>query len=237
MVRRGSLRQVIGALIVVVLLASGAAAIVVERAGASGNRCERHAADSQVRGRAVTGAGQDVVVIGDSWSVGLGQRDLAGSWASRLPGRVRVAGFSGSGFSPGASPCRAASFAARAAAAVAPGADLVVVQGGLNDHDQPDVAIERGFRQLMTVLADERVLVVGPAAAPSRADAVPHVDDVLDRLAGEYGVPYVATSDVSLPYLRDRLHLTTAGHREYGDLVAERIAEVTPREPTPVVTG
>ena len=68
------------------------------------------------------------------------------------------------------------------------------------------------------------MVVVGPADAPSRTRAVPRVDALLARLAQEYGVPYVRTSDLDLAYLDDRLHLTAAGHREFGDVVAERIA-------------
>ena len=33
-----------------------------------------------------------MLVIGDSWSVGLGQGDLADSWAGRLPGEVQEDG-------------------------------------------------------------------------------------------------------------------------------------------------
>jgi len=37
-------------------------------------------------------------------------------------------------------------------------------------------------------------------------------------------VPYISTSDLTLPYLPDRLHLRPAGHRTFGDAVADRIA-------------
>jgi acyl-CoA thioesterase-1 len=145
------------------------------------------------------------------------------SWPSRLPGHVHVAGFSGSGFSSGAGSCRNESFAARAPAAVRGGADLVVVEGGLNDFDESSASVRAGFARLMTALKGLRVVVVGPALAPSRADAVPRVDDLLAALAGTYGVPYVQTSGLSLPYLDDELHLTVAGHEEFGDVVAQQI--------------
>ena len=153
--------------------------------GADTSRCAEFRADSISRARQVTGSGERVVVIGDSWSAGLGLAEPAGSWPRRLPGRVHVAGFSGSGFSAWASPCGAVSFAARAKTAVGD-ADLVVVQGGLNDWDRSRLEIRDGFTRLMRVLhaADApRVVVVGPASAPSRAAKVPYVDRLLARLS------------------------------------------------------
>lgn len=213
------------------LLAAVMAFNVVAGADAGEPRCSVHRADARERAALVTGSGERAVVIGDSWSVGLGLRDLAASWPSRLDDETHVAGFSGSGFSEGASPCRRASFADRAAAAVSHGADVVVVEGGLNDYDQPTDAVELGFRRLMHALAGQRVVVVGPATAPSRAGAVPRVDELLARMSAAYAVPYVATSDLDLPYLDDRLHLTEAGHAAFGDAVAARIARVDPALP------
>ena len=60
---------------------------------------------------------------------------------------------------------------------------------------------------------------------------MPRVDTLLARLAAEYGVPYVRTSDLDLAYLADRLHLTAGGHRDFGDAVAVRIATLTPARP------
>lgn len=197
---------------------------VADRSSAGVDRCDRFTADSATRAGEVTGSGRRVVVIGDSWSAGLGLEESVGSWPSRLPGTVRVAGFSGSGFSDHASSCRAVSFADRAPAAIRGGADLVVVEGGLNDYDQPDADIRAGFARLMKALGGTRVVVVGPASAPSRAAAVPRVDALLSSLASRYGAAYVRTSGLDLPYLDDRLHLTAAGHEEFGDFVAGQIA-------------
>jgi acyl-CoA thioesterase-1 len=194
--------------------------------GAGADKCERFAADSTSRAGQVTGSGQRVVVIGDSWSAGLGLDRPERSWPSRLSGRVHVAGSSGSGFSAHASPCGRVSFADRAGAVV-DGADLVVVEGGLNDWDRPDSEIRAGFTRLVRVLRAAgvpRVVVVGPASAPSRAAKVPHVDALLAGLSEHYGVGYVSTTDLDLDYLDDRLHLTYAGHREFGDAVRGRIA-------------
>jgi acyl-CoA thioesterase I len=225
------LRRVVGVSVIAVVLAALMAFYVADRAGAGLARCQQHRADARERASIVTGSGERVLVIGDSWSVGLGQDGLGASWARDLPGEVHVAGFSGSGFSAHASACGAVSFADRASTALGTRPQLVVVQGGLNDHDQPAAAITAGFRDLMADLAGHRVVVVGPASAPVRSRTVPRVDALLAGLSRDYGVPYVATRDLDLEYLSDRLHLTEAGHRDFGGAVADRIAGVEPARP------
>jgi acyl-CoA thioesterase I len=212
------------AALVVALLASGM--LNARARGAETEKCGKFTRESAARSQVVTGSGERVVVIGDSWSAGLGLSSMAASWPSRLPGRVHVAGFSGSGFSADASPCGRVSFAARAPQALAGGADLLVVEGGLNDFDRSNAQIRAGFARLMKVAAPyrDRMVVVGPALAPSRAREVPRVDALLARLSAAYGVPYVATDSLRLPYLPDRLHLTPAGHRQFGDYVARQLA-------------
>jgi acyl-CoA thioesterase-1 len=201
----------------------------VARAGDDTPRCDRFAAASVARAAEVTGAGADVLVIGDSYSAGLGLERPVESWPSRLPGRVHVAGFSGSGFSAAASPCGGrVSFAARAPEALrTTPARLVVAEGGLNDWDRPAAEIRAGFERLVAAVGDRTLVVVGPVAAPSRAQRVPAVDALLAALSAEHGVAYVSTTDLDLPYLDDRLHLTPAGHRAFGDAVAARLAAVS----------
>lgn len=208
------------------VLAVAAAAQLASTASAGDDgRCDRFRAGSAERAALVTGSGAETLVVGDSWSVGLGLADLGRSWPTRLPGRVRVAGFSGSGFSRDASECGDLSFATRAARAVGPETRLVVVAGGLNDVDRTDAEIEAGFGRLVTALSAPglRVVVVGPAAAPSRAAAVVRVDRLLRGLTGRAGWEYVAAYDWELGYLPDGLHLTPAGHAAFGDLVAEAV--------------
>lgn len=222
------------AAVLVTLVAGLLTGYLADRAGGAGpSRCERFAAASVDRAREVTGTGRRVVVIGDSWSVGLGLADPAASWPARLPGSVHVAGFSGSGFSEHASECGPVSFADRARAALADGADLVVVEGGLNDYDQPDAAITSGFVRLVREVGARRLVVVGPADAPSRAAAVPRVDALLAALCKEYAVPYVRTAGLGLGYLDDDLHLTAASHVVFGDAVAAGIASVSARPAAP----
>jgi acyl-CoA thioesterase-1 len=209
-----------GLVLVALLIAVLSVYVAARAGGAKPTRCERFSAAAAARADEVTGSGRRVVVIGDSYSAGLGLTDITGSWPTRLPGEVHVAGFSGSGFAAHASPCGRVSFADRAPAALRGGADLVVVEGGLNDSDQPPAAVRAGFRRLMAELDGHPVVVVGPVAAPSRASAVPRVDGLLSSLAARYDVAYVRTSHLGLPYLSDRLHLTPAGHASFGDFVA-----------------
>jgi acyl-CoA thioesterase I len=222
----GSVRRplLVGASLVVVLVTAMTVALGVRAQSADASRCARFTADSHARATVVSGSGRRVVVIGDSWSAGLGLAHPASSWPSHLHGSVHVAGFSGSGFSRHASACARVDFADRAARAVRGGADLVVVEGGLNDYDQPDAAIRTGFARLMRVLHGQHVVIVGPASAPARARAIPHVDALLASLADHYGVRYVRTRGLHLSYLPDRLHLTRAGHARFGEYVAGQLA-------------
>ena len=197
--------------------------------GADAETCARFALQSQVRERLVSGHGdRSVVVIGDSYSVGLGLHDPQSSWPSRLPGRVHVYGFSGSGFSAHASPCRHVAYAARAPQALGAGADLVVVEGGLNDYDQPETALRSGFRALMRTLRGHEVLVVGPPSAPARAAAARRVDQVLREESKKHGVHYLSMARRRFGYLDDRLHLTPTGHQAFGAVVAHALGRVKP---------
>ncbi|NYD57732.1 acyl-CoA thioesterase-1 [Nocardioides marinisabuli] len=221
-------RRTLGVGLAALLVALAVVVVVLapERAtGSYAERCDRFAADSSARAGLVTGSGEPVLVIGDSWSAGLGLADPGASWPVRLPGRVHVAGFSGSGFSARASGCGAVSFAARAPAALAglPADALVVVEGGLNDWDRSDAEVTAGFDDLLAVLEGRRVVVVGPASAPSRAAYVARVDALLAELAAGHGVTYLSALDVELGYLDDRLHLTPAGHTAFGDWVAAHL--------------
>jgi acyl-CoA thioesterase I len=220
-VRRGT--QLVAGMVVVLL---AALATLLASGGATGvdaERCARLAIQSQARERLVTGHGPRVVVIGDSYSVGLGLRDPQTAWPGRLRGRVHVYGFSGSGFSARASECPAVQYAEREPHALIGGAHLVVIEGGLNDVDQPDADIRAGFRSLIHELSGRRVVVVGPPLAPLRADGARHVDRLLRAESRQAGVHYVSMVNRRFPYLDDDLHLTPAGHRAFGEVVARAI--------------
>lgn len=205
------------------VLATAVSTTVLARAGAGPDRCGTTSARAEKRAALVTGSGAEVLVIGDSYSVGAGVRGRE-SWPVRLPGRVSVEGFSGSGFTVGASGCGDVSFATRAARSLRPTTDLVVVEGGLNDFDQPLADLEAGFDRLMEALGSTPTLVVGPPPAPDRPLAsVVAVDAALARLAAAHRTAYLSMLGVELTYLDDDLHPDPPGHRVFGDLVAEQV--------------
>nr|WP_301539779.1 SGNH/GDSL hydrolase family protein [Nocardioides sp. zg-DK7169] len=196
--------------------------------GEAAGRCERFAAASSDRAGVVTGIGRPALVVGDSYAVGLLLDDPLRAWPARLDGRVRVAGFSGSGFSRGASGCGEVSFATRTSAALRahPAAEVVVVEGGLNDHDQTRAAIVRGFERVVAAVGDRHLVVVGPPAAPSRAEQARRVDALLTRLSARHGTTYVSMKGLTLPFLPDDLHLTPEGHTAFGDRVATALTRL-----------
>ncbi|WP_181407476.1 SGNH/GDSL hydrolase family protein [Nocardioides sambongensis] len=216
------------------LVVAGLSAVLVDRAGADEDRCVAFSQGARDRwtlaaddaARAGEGALR-TLVIGDSYSVGLGV-EPGQSWPTRLDGAVLVDGFSGSGFSREASGCGELSYATRAPRALARAGDvdLVVVEGGLNDFDQPEADLRNGVRRLLEELGDRPVLVVGPVPAPARAAQVPGVDAVLAELSAAHGASYLSMAEADLPYLPDLLHLTPEGHAEFGDLVADAVADL-----------
>ena len=220
------LRMPLVATLVAVALVAALILRLSDRAsGDADARCDTLAALSAERASVVVGSGtgRKIAVIGDSYAFGTGLDVPADSWPSQLSGRVRVDGFPGSGFSATASSCPKASYADRARAA-AKGADLVVVEGGLNDVDRRGLKVRAGFKRLMRALAGHQVVVVGPANAPARAAGVPRINALLAELSAEAGVRYLRMSHLDLPYLGDQLHLTAEGHRLFGESVASRIS-------------
>lgn len=215
--------------VLLLVVASLATYLFVDRAASEElPACERFTVQARERAETVTGSGHSVVVIGDSWSVGMGLEDLSRSWPRYLDGEVRVAGFSGSGFTDDASPCTAVSYAERVPAAVAGHPDLVVLEGGLNDVDQTDTAVRAGVRAALRAVRRNapgaRVVMVGPASAPARIAKVPRIDRLLREEAARAGVQYVTTAVLDLSYLAGGLHPTAEGHAVFGNTVARAIS-------------
>ncbi|MGH3350253.1 MAG: SGNH/GDSL hydrolase family protein [Nocardioides sp.] len=188
--------------------------------------CSRFAAESVSRAAVVTGAGQRIVVIGDSWAAGYGLDDPGKSWPAYLDGQVRVSGFAGTGYARSSMErCGPISFGERAADAVRPGADLVVLEGGINDAHREVEEAEKGFRETLDALKGHDVVVLSAPRVSTRAAAIKGVNRMLKRVSAEYGVTYINVFDLELPYQDDKTHLTESGHVQFGETVARRIAE------------
>ena len=71
-------------------------------------------------------------------------------------------------------------------------------------------------------LTDFERRVIAPLL-PNKPRGVPRVDDLLARLTRRAGATYVRMSGLTLPYLDDELHLTEAGHRAFGDRIADAV--------------
>lgn len=186
----------------------------------SDDRCSRFVQESRERSLFPTGTGRRVAVIGDSYAAGLALENPASAWTSRLPGRVQVFAFSGSGFGRYSSQCGSVSYVDRVGDVIATSPDLVVVEGGLNDIGESDAAIRSGLRQLLDYLGGVPVLVVGPPPAPSREKGAVRVDGILREAARRNGVGYLSMIDRRFSYLGDNLHLTGESHQAFGELVA-----------------
>lgn len=232
MLAMGSMRRrVVAAMLAVLVVAAGCGntsdSWIVQGHGPA-SVCDSFRARAADRLAAVTGSGPRVVVIGDSWAVGRGLVGHQRPWPAQLPGEVHVSGFPGSGYSEqDMARCGRVSLADRAPNALREGADLVVVEGGLNDVGRSRASIVSGFHRLMASLRGHDVVIIGPPRAPKRGDRVVRIDRLLRRLSRRAGVPYVSTLDIRLPYLHDGLHPTAAGHVTFGRIVARRIAKVT----------
>lgn len=188
------------------------------------DRCTQFAQASRTLAENPTGSGRRIAVVGDSYAAGLALEDPATAWTRRLPGRVQVFAFSGSGFARRSSSCVAVAYFQRVPQALAGDPDLVVAEGGLNDVTQTDQQIRAGFRRLLAEVGDRPLLIVGPPAAPERIAQARRVDRVLRAVTRRTGTPYLSTIGLRLDYLDDRLHLTVEGHRVFGEAVAKRIA-------------
>ena len=108
------------------------------------------------------------------------------------------------------------------------GADLLVVEGGLNDWDRSDTEIRAGFARLMRVARAAGVDAHGRGRTGERT--LPRCEGPARRRAARGSCrsstasATSSTADLDLPYLDDDLHLTATGHRLFGDAVASRLA-------------
>lgn len=227
MLTRGKV-ALIAAVVVGVGVSGVAAAVPIRSAIANAEGCEAVTAYLEENGAVQTvGDGPTrVTVLGDSYSAGDGLVTAGGTrderWvnvyaetagATVTLDAVGMTGFVNGGF------CGGQEYTSRAATLAAP-ADMVIVQGGVNDWQASPADVRDAAADLLDAVPDGTpVVVVGPATTPERG-ALPDIDAALEDAAVEHGACYVSALDWDLPMLPDGLHMTAAGHAEYAAHIA-----------------
>jgi lysophospholipase L1-like esterase len=186
---------------------------------------------------ATGGDARSVTFVGDSWTKGAGateRRGYAVLTGERLGGSYSVLGVGGSGYTrrgPGES---GSTFGERIDAAVATGADVIVVQGSLNERrgtltDLEPAAVETLTRLRAEAAPDTGVLVIGASYNPGTPDAtIDRINRAIEAAADQAGIPFVDPAaerwiDPVDPGLwADPIHPNDAGHL----LVAEHVARL-----------
>ena len=180
----------------------------------------------------VTSGSPTVVVLGDSFSLGIGVAGPEVAWPAalgeRLGAEVVVDGVGGTGFTTrGFCPQSPVLYGERVDADP-PDAEVVVVQGSVNDAtggrpEDVGAAAEDVLEDLEDV---PTVVVVGPPVIPAAETAdIRVIDAALREAAADAGRVYVPLLDAGIPISPDRVHPTLEGHQRIAELVADEIRE------------
>lgn len=144
-----------------------------------------------------------LLVFGDSWTFGLAATTVTGGYAYRtgqiLGWATTVDGENGSGY------LRAGQYGGYYGTRVAEldpdlEPDVVVVQGSINDREQPLSALPRAAKAVWSAVAatypDAELVILGPAPSQLPVDErIAQIDDVLSDLALEQGLDYISPID------------------------------------------
>ena len=211
--------------IVAAFLGSMGAVVVMSKINEGQERCaiERQYLAERGAPKPLTHGAKKVYVIGDSYTAGDQLDDRDDAWVRDIPKSWQVVadGIGGTGFvNPGN--CGDKAFSARLDPAKS--ADMVILQGGLNDWREQPAAIEAATTEVLKGLSGvPEVVVVGPVHAPSRSDESLKVDAALRAATEAEGRQYVSAIDWDLPYLPDKLHITPIGQSKFAELVGASI--------------
>jgi lysophospholipase L1-like esterase len=177
-----------------------------------------------------------VTFIGDSWAVGVGatgQRGYAVLTGEQLGWTYDVLGVSGSGYTQGGA--AGITFGQRIDAAVATDADVIVVQGSLNERNSTPSALAAAARTTLERLRREadphtKVLVVGSTYAPGTPDGtIDWINDAIAGAATQVGLSFIDPTaehwiDATDPTLWfDVNHPDDAGYRLVADHLAREL--------------
>jgi acyl-CoA thioesterase I len=190
----------------------------------------------------VDGPGARVAVLGDSYTSGYAlahpQDDgYAYVLARALGWRAEVDGFPGSSFTTDTG-CPGERYADRVDR-IPTDAVLVLVEGGINDVPaaaQVGPAADTLLAAIRARVPAAALVVVGPPLVPARdPGTLQRIGSDLARSATRQGAAYVDTS-WSLPYVRDGIHLTPAGHRRFAELLGTQLAAAHLAPAPPAIT-
>jgi hypothetical protein len=115
---------------------------------------------------------------------------------------------------------------------LAANSNYVLLEGGLNDHDQNPDVVYAGTRAVIAEVRRQaphaKIIVVG-AFLPSTSLATSNyvrAARAIDRAAQRSGVSHMSGFMCAYPVDRDHYHPTVAGHRAIGHWVAQEIAQL-----------
>jgi lysophospholipase L1-like esterase len=177
-----------------------------------------------------------VTFIGDSWAVGVGatgERGYAVLTGEQLGWTYDVLGVSGSGYTQGGA--AGITFGQRVDAAVATDADVIVVQGSLNERNSTPPALASAARTTLERLRREadphtKILVVGSTYAPGTPDGtIDWINDAIGGAAAQVGLQFVDPTaehwiDATDPTLwSDVNHPDDAGYQVVADHLAREL--------------
>ena len=188
---------------------------------------------------AAVGQGPSVTFIGDSWTVGVGataHRGYAVLTGEQLGWTYQTLGVGGSGYTrPGAARC---TFGQRVDRAAGTHADLIVVQGSLNERRGSPEALAPAALATLTRLRDAaapqtQILVVGSTYAPGTPNAtIDWINDGIAAAAEQLGLPFVDPAaegwiDARDPKLwADLSHPNDAGYQVVADHMKDHLRGV-----------
>lgn len=178
------------------------------------------------RGPVITipGANPHVAIIGDSYSSGDTLDNYQDAWpfafAADTGDTVTLSGIGWTGFVDGGV-CDTDAFGSRTA--IADGADLVIIEGGLNDIPTPN-GVAAAVDEMVGKIGASRVVIVGPADTPA-TQGEEAIDAILRDATTEAGAKYVSALNWKLTFGPDQTHLDPAGHKAFAQNVADAIRD------------
>ncbi|MGN7257168.1 SGNH/GDSL hydrolase family protein [Arthrobacter sp. SAFR-023] len=171
-------------------------------------------------------------MLGDSYAAGEHLADPAAGWVSKVASSkkwaVGVDAIGGTGFLNGG-PCLTHNFSSRIGSVVESKPDILIIQGGLNDHGRaPESEAQAVTKVLNQAKVIKTVIVIGPADVPKVTDEAP-TDEALKDATVTAGRTYIsALGWDDLTFIEDGLHLTQEGHAAYASHVAVALPAVRP---------